>query len=184
MPNHALDLQNKTFGKWTVLYRESIRGGSIYWSCICECGDIRSIRGSSLHKGTSLSCGCLAAELSSIRQKARSIGNPARKHGNLSYFKSNCWGNIQQRTVNGTRPHPRNISYFKKGIELRMSKDEFYKFCDDNAAIIMSLYETKQCPTIDRIDNLGHYELGNLQILTKSENNKKVATDRRRHEHN
>lgn len=179
MPNHALDLKGKIFGRWTVVDRSSKHGAAIYWKCVCKCGNIRNVRGSSLYKKGTLSCGCLAAELSSARQKALNIGNPARKHGTLAYFKTNTWGNIQQRTINGARPHINNKCYLKKGIELRMSKDEFYKFCDDNEAIIMFLYESKQCPSVDRINNLGHYEASNLQIISHSNNAKKSHIDRR-----
>lgn len=58
------DLTNKTFGRWTVIEdpKESTSDRDRYWICKCECGTIRKVRGSSLRKGASQSCGCLKKE--------------------------------------------------------------------------------------------------------------------------
>lgn len=51
--------------RWTVIEKDLIRSGpsGSYWKCICQCGKIKSIRGSELLQGRSKSCGCLAQEL-------------------------------------------------------------------------------------------------------------------------
>lgn len=58
------DLTGKKFGRWTVLERDyeiikTLAQSRPYWKCQCECGTIKSIRGSHLTSGTTLSCGCL-----------------------------------------------------------------------------------------------------------------------------
>lgn len=57
------DLTGKKFGKLTVLKRDedhiTQKGYKVlYWICQCECGTIKSIRGSELVKGGVRSCGC------------------------------------------------------------------------------------------------------------------------------
>jgi hypothetical protein len=171
--NQANDLMGNKFGRWTPLEPVSRKGGSVYWKCQCDCGSLREVRSSTLNTGRSLSCGCLTRELTSVRQKARSTGNPARKRGTLEYFKCNTWNNIKKRTVN-YNPDPRNKSYIKKGIELQMSKEEFYAWCDLNWEVI----RTMKKPSIDRIDSNLHYSLDNIQVLEHLDNIKKSWRER------
>ena len=55
------EMSGLKFGKWTVIKRskkpEKSKSKTIYWECECECGKIKSIDGSSLRVGKSLSCG-------------------------------------------------------------------------------------------------------------------------------
>lgn len=54
-----IDLTGKTFGKWTVLSHDyGNERGVHYWKCKCECGNIVTVKGSSLTCGESKSCGC------------------------------------------------------------------------------------------------------------------------------
>ena len=48
------------FGKWTVIEKDISlkKDAHIYWKCQCECGNIKSIRSTSLRNGKSTSCGC------------------------------------------------------------------------------------------------------------------------------
>lgn len=62
------DLTNQKFGRLLVIERdieESKKQGRSYWKCQCECGNIKSIRGTSLICGDTKSCGCLSKEISS-----------------------------------------------------------------------------------------------------------------------
>lgn len=55
------DLTGKQFGAWIVLEdtEQVTKDRDRYWLCQCECGKIKKVRGSSLKKGTSKSCGCI-----------------------------------------------------------------------------------------------------------------------------
>lgn len=59
---NTLDLTNKKFGKWTVLYpvggKDEYSSRSIYWHCRCGCGTEKDVSSNSLVRGDSLSCGC------------------------------------------------------------------------------------------------------------------------------
>jgi hypothetical protein len=56
-----IDLTNKKIGRLTVLTPDPLRKG--YWYCRCDCGKLKSIRGSNLaYKGHVISCGCAKRE--------------------------------------------------------------------------------------------------------------------------
>lgn len=64
------DLTGQKFGKLTVIRRDLKRtGGAAYWICQCECGNVKSIRGSNLttSKNPTRSCGCLIKEINSSK---------------------------------------------------------------------------------------------------------------------
>ena len=70
------DLKGQKFGKLIVLERDNTKkGGAAYWICKCECGTIKSIRGSNLTSSIkpTLSCGCLAKEINSARRDLTSM---------------------------------------------------------------------------------------------------------------
>lgn len=59
-----IDLTGQRFGRLTVLQKDNKRitkSGS-YWICQCDCGNIKSIKSSSLRRGEIQSCGCLRNE--------------------------------------------------------------------------------------------------------------------------
>lgn len=95
------------------------------------------------------------------------------QRGTLSYFQCFTWNKLNQRTVNGAYPqwhHRGCLGYLKRGIELRMSKDEFYAWCRSQECTILELYNSGNTPSIDRIDPEGHYSLDNIRILDFREN--------------
>jgi len=56
MSRQFVDLSGKQFGKWSVLQRAENKYGFIFWSCRCECGLVKDIKGASLTDGTSTQC--------------------------------------------------------------------------------------------------------------------------------
>jgi hypothetical protein len=114
----------------------------------------------------------LAIEKSSGPKLDKRNGNLAKVRGTLEYFKCQTWGNIKRRTVNSKEfiNFDRFKTYKNKGIELRMSKQEFYAWVDFVWPQIEALYQLGLTPSIDRIDNDGHYQLDNIQILELREN--------------
>lgn len=58
-----------------------------YWECLCDCGNKKNIRGSSLRRGHTKSCGCLVRErMTEIGKKSakNEIGN---KYGKLTILR-------------------------------------------------------------------------------------------------
>lgn len=56
-----IDLKGQVFGKLKVLEKDNSKktNSGSYWLCKCECGNIKSIKSSSLRRGEVQSCGCL-----------------------------------------------------------------------------------------------------------------------------
>jgi len=92
----------------------------------------------------------------------------------LAGFRRRRWNLLNGRTVNGYKAanntNIKNLQYINKGIELRITKDEFYEWCNAQWDLIDSIYKSGEKPTIDRINSNGHYELSNMRIISMSEN--------------
>lgn len=59
---HIKDLTSRRFGRLTVIGMSGEKSRTNYvWDCLCDCGNICSVRGSNLTAGQTKSCGCLAA---------------------------------------------------------------------------------------------------------------------------
>lgn len=84
-----IDLTGQTFGRWTVIEEDPIRAKDkrIKWICQCSCEKqtIKSISGTSLRKGTSVSCGCYQKEQTSKSNIGNAYGKANTK--DISYQK-------------------------------------------------------------------------------------------------
>lgn len=68
--SNFIDETGNKYGMLTVLYKDNEKSESkkVKWICQCECGNIKSVLGASLRKGSTKSCGCLARKLSAERK--------------------------------------------------------------------------------------------------------------------
>ena len=65
-----IDLTGQRFGHWTVLSLDNdVHKKNLYWKCKCDCGTLRSVAGTSLKAGISVSCGCDKDKKTSARSK-------------------------------------------------------------------------------------------------------------------
>lgn len=112
----STDISSLTFGRWTVLKKDVSQHD--YYICKCECGTIKSLRGSHLKNGCSKSCGCLKREKQKKHFQERAENNLNKKFGLLTpyfcyvknnnyYYECNCeCGNkidvLGKRLLNGT----------------------------------------------------------------------------------
>lgn len=89
----------------------------------------------------------------------------------INKFKWITWSNLQNHTVNGSRkPSARAKSYINKGIRIEFTKEEFYKWCDEQHEVILNLFTLDDKPSLDRINPNGHYSLDNIRILPFRQN--------------
>lgn len=64
------DLTGQRFGKLTIIKKSERRGkdGSVYWECLCDCGNISFASTGNLKRGNIKSCGCgqISARIESL----------------------------------------------------------------------------------------------------------------------
>lgn len=145
------DLTGQTFNRLTVESFAGRRGRNSYWNCVCSCGGRTTVWGHDLKKGHTKSCRCLQLE---VRGTSSRIHGEAHKTSEYAAYI-----NAKQRCNN-----PNNSRYADwggRGIEFRFNSYEEF------------LAEVGRKPSpnhsIDRKDNNGHYEQGNVKWSTPTE---------------
>jgi len=142
------ELVGKRFGRWSVIKRGVNRGRIAMWECRCDCGIEKTISSTSLHEGTSKSCGCLQRELQSNRQKT---------HGRSKDREYKVWAGMKNRCNN--KDDPSYDRYGGRGIKVcKKWKRSFEDFISDIGGIPKGL-------SIDRIDVNGDYEPDNVRVV-------------------
>lgn len=151
------DLEGQTFNRLTVLgFAGTLRLNIAFWFCECSCGIVVCIRGAYLRNGHTKSCGCFKNE--GIRD--RSITHGMR---HTPEYKAYVHAKDRCRNPND-KSYP---DYGGRGIEFRFqSFEEFFAEAG---------YRPSPKLSIHRIDNEGHYEIGNIEWATK-----KVQSNHRR----
>lgn len=149
---NIIDLTGRRFGKWTVL-RQFINLPSFKprWWCQCDCGTIAHTSGSSLRMGASTSCGC----------SRRGETGVNKTHGKTHTTEFVIWSMAKQRCFNTSSSNYPN--YGGRGITMcDRWRDSFEAFLEDVGPRPAGL-------TIDRINNNGNYEPGNVRWATRSQ---------------
>jgi len=160
---HYKDISGQRFGKLiAVSYAYNKRYA--YWHCMCDCGNTAVIRSDTLKNGNTESCGCLAKEWTQT-------GKMNRKHGMRKHTIYKAWIAMKQRCNN-----PKNKSYKDyggRGIKVcDRWLESFDNFRDD-------MFPTwQESLTLDRVNNDGNYEPGNVKWSTWKEqgNNRRSKT--------
>ena len=166
--NQVIDLVGQRFGNLTVLRRagSSPTCGFAVWECQCDCdkNKIVTVIGTNLRNGITKSCGHLRADVT----RALKTKHGHRK-GRDSTPEYEAWCEMNKRCYN---PNFHGYSnYGGRGIKVRHAKwrkdfSSFFAYVGHRPSYKHSL---------DRIDNDGHYEPGNVRWATK----KQQANNRR-----
>lgn len=150
--NHNFrNLTDKRFGKLTVI---EITGRNKYkkvlWLCRCDCGNEKVLVSSDLLQGKVRSCGCLIIE---------AIKKRCIKHNRTKTPEYHIFQDARRRCQNPD--YSKYHNYGGRGIEFRFGNfNEFFKELGERPSKKHSL---------DRINNNGHYEKGNVRWATKEE---------------
>ncbi|UOR02035.1 hypothetical protein MUN77_01505 [Leucobacter allii] len=151
------DMTGERFGRLHVLkWVGTAPNRQAIWLCKCDCGNETSVKGSQLRQGKTSSCGCVKREVwkNSI---THGQGGPTRI---TSLYRT--WKGMKSRCTNPNRPD--YSRYGGRGIEVcDRWLHSFEAFASDVGEKPGPGY------SIDRIDNDGNYEPGNVRWATASE---------------
>lgn len=152
-----IDLTKQKFNRLTVLERIKPNYPT-KWKCRCDCGNITFVTSGGLKTGNTQSCGCLNKELAAKRVST---------HGMSKSSEYRSWSHMKGRCYNPTDTFYKN--YGGRGIticeEWRKSFSAFYKYMGT---------KPHKTDSIDRINNAGNYEPGNVRWADrKTQNNNK-----------
>jgi len=146
---NAIDISGKRFGRLKVIEY----AGTSAWLCKCDCGKEKIMRSYSLRKMGIISCGCYSAELA---RKRKFI------HGYQGTPEFRAWCAMKSRCTNSNLPKWER--YGGRGIKVAKEwQTDFMAFYNHIGK--------RPSPThsLDRINNDGNYEPGNVRWATKSE---------------
>jgi hypothetical protein len=154
-----IDMTNQTFGKLTVLKRDSNYPPSrTKWICKCDCGNTTSVYGHALRQGLTKSCGCLSS-----KKNTRSRKNRKDLQGKSKTKLYSVYYSILDRCNN-----PNNKAYnhygargIKTCCEWENSFENFYTWSLSNG------YQDGL--TLERIDNNKGYSPSNCKWISQTE---------------
>jgi len=161
MPQPLMDLTGQTFGRLTAVRRAEFPKQPTRWECECSCGTRKLIRADCLRRGVTVSCGCWNRE-QKIKHGAAFVG---KKKPEYRIWK----GMVGRCTSPGTTGYK---DYGGRGIDVCAEwRESFQAFFDHVGKRPSSKH------SLDRIDNNGNYEPGNVRWATPIEQarNKRTA---------
>jgi hypothetical protein len=152
-------------GRWILLRLEDRKPK--HWLCRCDCGTERVIRQDHLASGASRSCGCLAWDTTISRSEVHGDAHRGKRA-----FEYRVWVGIRKRCLNpndNLYPH-----YGGRGIRIcERWLNSYEAFLEDVGR------SPSEKLTLDRIDNDGDYEPGNVRWTTRTEQARNTRRNRR-----
>ncbi len=156
--NHFKDISGQRFGSLTVISFCDTQSGpsgkspKARWNCVCDCGNTRIVSGCHLRNGHTASCGCIQKAITIARSHIHGL------HRSSAYLK---WQAAKNRCFNKS-----DKSYHRYGGRgITMCPE----WCDDFMAFFAHLGHCPAGLTLERINNNGNYEPGNVRWATPLE---------------
>ena len=117
MARERLKLTGKRFGRLLVGEYVGIKNKASQWRCICDCGETKTITGSSMVKGYTTSCGC-------YHKQVFRYSNAKHSMCKTSFYKK--WRGLTFRCVNPN--HMKFKDYGGRGIRVCERWGNFLNF--------------------------------------------------------
>lgn len=158
-PN-LIDLTGKTFGRLKILsisHRNKDR--TIFWNCLCSCGETKKVRGKDMKKGKTTSCGCWRSGKISAALKTHGQARSSMNDQPCSRTYSS-WCSMRNRCLNPKTPSFKQ--YGGRGITICKRWNKFENFLED-------MGERPENCTLDKIDNNKGYLKSNCRWVTRTE---------------
>jgi hypothetical protein len=155
------DITGQRFGRLTAIRclgpKPGLKSRCAYWEVQCDCGNVRIHRIGVLTKGVVHSCGCFRKEITGA--KFTTHGHAKGRQLTPEY---RAWLSMRVRCYRPTYEH--YADYGGRGITV----------CDQWVDSFVTFYAhigPKPSPemSLDRIDNDGNYEPGNVRWATKAQ---------------
>ncbi len=179
----AIDLVGQTYGRFTVLRREGLRGKEATWECRCVCGELRVVTSNCLRMGHTKSCGCLQREKAADHCREMSTHGHSKRTGSTPEYQA--WAAMWTRCTN---PNAKNWKrYGGRGIRVCARWESFENFLADVGPRPLGRNGSRPKFTLDRKDNDGDYEPGNVRWATylvqqsNRGNNRWIVVNEQRH---
>ncbi len=151
------DLTGQRFGRLLVTEKTDKRiHRHVVWECVCDCGTKCFVKSSALTLGQTQSCGCFMRE-------SRGVSRTTHHMSNKKIYQA--WQAMRQRC---SKPYNKNFKdYGGRGIRVFPEwESSFQKFYD---YVSQLPHFGEQGYSLDRINNDGNYEPGNVRWATKTE---------------
>ena len=151
-----IDLTGKRFGRLEVIEKVPSYNTNAMWLCKCDCGNTIKVLGTTLRRGESKSCGCFRSDYWKEKMTV---------HGMSNTKIARIWYGMKERCNCKSTPSYQNYGGRGIGIYNEWEKDftAFYNYVSKLPHFDEDGY------SLDRIDNDGNYEPGNIRWATRKE---------------
>lgn len=155
MSGHFKDIAGLRFGRLVAIARVFRSKGSTFWSCECDCGNPHIAAIAALMQGTIKSCGCLRDDVARAMMTTHGWWKKDGKKTPeaMAYYRAK-----------GRCNNPKNDSYYNYGARgIKFLFTSFMQFLEELGP------RPSEQHTLDRINNDGNYEPGNVRWATRLE---------------